>query len=406
MSDKWRTVLLLALAELLAMGLWFSASAVTPSLTLAWDLTSGQVAWLTMAVTVGFVVGALLSALTNISDIYSPRIIFGLSAFLGALATALITVSGGFTLSFLLRLLTGFALAGVYPVGMKIMATWMKEDRGLGLGILTGALAIGTASPHLISALGGIDEWRFVLYVAAALATLGGALVLFFCDLGPYRSAAAIFRWQYIGTIVKDRGMRLANFGYLGHMWELFSMWSWISLFLLASFENGDSPTAFGLSPGRAASLLTFFVVAASGPSSFLAGWLADRVGRTRITIASLLVSGTCSLIIGLFFGNSPWLVAVVALVWGFAIAPDSAQYSTAISELSDREYIGTALTLQTSMGFLLTLITVRLVPSLVEDIGWQWSFAILALGPIFGIWAMRSLMKSPDAVKLAGGRG
>lgn len=406
MSDKWKTVLLLALSELMAMGLWFSASAVTPSLSLAWDLTSGQVAWLTMAVTVGFVVGALFSALTNISDIYSPRLIFGLGAFLGALATALITVSGGFTLAFLLRLLTGFALAGVYPVGMKMMASWMKEDRGLGLGLLTGALVIGTATPHLISALGGIDEWKFVLFVAAALAAFGGILVLLFVDLGPYRSPPAKFRWQYIGDVLTDRGMRLANFGYLGHMWELFSMYSWISLFLLASFQNGRGNTAFGLQAGTAASLITFLAMAAGGPSSFMAGWLADRVGRTRITIASLLVSGACALLIGLFFGASPWLVALVALIWGFAIAPDSGQYSAAVSELADSEYMGTALTLQTSMGFLLTLVTVRIVPALVEWVGWQWSFAILAPGPVFGIWAMMSLRTSPAAAKLAGGRG
>jgi MFS family permease len=406
MDHKWRTVLLLSLAVLLAMGLWFSASAITPSLTEIWDLSSGQVAWLSMAVTVGFVVGALLSALTNISDIYPPRIVFALCAFFGAAATALITVSGGFGVAVILRFLTGFALAGVYPVGMKITSTWMKEDRGLGLGLLTGALVIGTASPHLIRALGGIENWQFVLYMAAFLAALGGVIALWIGKLGPYRGAAAKFRWRHIGEVLGDRGMRLANFGYLGHMWELFSMLTWISLFLLASFQESGHDTVWGLSAETAASLMTFLVIAASGPSSLLAGWLADRLGRTRVTIASLVVSGVCCLVIGFFFGLSPWLVFLVALVWGFAIAPDSGQYSTAVSELSDAKYTGTALTLQTGMGFLLTLVTVRLVPSLVDRIGWEWSFAFLALGPVFGIWAMRSLKQSPDAAKLAGGRG
>jgi MFS family permease len=406
MDHKWRTVLLLSLAVLLAMGLWFSASAITPTLTDIWDLSSGQVAWLSMAVTVGFVAGALLSALTNISDIYQPRLVFALCAFFGAAATALITVSGGFGVAVFLRFLTGFALAGVYPVGMKIMATWMKEDRGLGLGILTGALVIGTASPHLIRALGGIENWQFVLYMAASLAALGGVIALWIGKLGPYRGAAAKFRWRHIGEVLGDRGMRLANFGYLGHMWELFSMLTWISLFLLASFQESGHDTIWGLSVETAASLMTFLVIAASGPSSLIAGWLADRLGRTRVTIASLVVSGGCCLVIGFFFGLSPWLVFLVALVWGFAIAPDSGQYSTAVSELSDAKYTGTALTLQTGMGFLLTLITVRLVPSLVDSIGWQWSFAFLALGPVFGIWAMRQLKQSPDAAKLAGGRG
>jgi MFS family permease len=406
MNNKWRTVLLLALAELLVMGLWFSASAITPTLSTVWNLSSGQVAWLSMAVTVGFVVGAFISALTNVSDIYSRRLVFALTAFIGAASTALITLSGGFGPAVALRFLTGFALAGVYPVGMKIMATWMKEDRGLGLGLLTGALAIGVASPHLIRSLGGIANWQFVLYVAAALAALGGAIVLWIGNLGPYRGAPAKLRWRHIAEVISDRGLRLANFGYLGHMWELFSMWTWISLFLFASYQATGQATTWGLDAETAASLMTFFVIAASGPSSLAAGWFADRLGRARITIISLIVSGSCALVIGLFYGFSPWLVSLLALVWGFAIAPDSGQYSTAVSELSDPEYMGTALTLQTSLGFLLTLITVRLVPTLVEVVGWQWSFAFLALGPLFGIWAMRQLKQSPDAVKLAGGRG
>jgi MFS family permease len=406
LGKKWQTVLLLALAELLVMGLWFSASAVTPSLVSLWNLSVGQAAWLTMAVTVGFVAGAFLSALTNVSDIYSPRLILALSSFAGAAATALIPVSGGFGPAVALRFITGFAMAGVYPVGMKIMATWMKEDRGLGIGLLIGALAVGNASPHLIRALGGINNWQFVLYMAAALAALGGLIGLWVGKLGPYRTAPARFNWRYVAEVFRDRGLRLANFGYLGHMWELYSMWTWISLFLLASYEASGQAQFWGMTAAATASLMTFFVISASGPSSLLAGWLGDRLGRTRITIAILALSGTCALIIGFFFGGSPWLVTLVALVWGFAVTPDSGQYSTAVSELADPKYMGTALTLQTSMGFLLTLVTIRLVPTLVDRYGWQWSFAILALGPMFGIWAMRRLKSSPDAEKLAGGRG
>lgn len=398
--------MLLALTELLVMGLWFSASAVTPSLAGLWDLSGGQVAWLTMAVTVGFVAGALLSALTNVSDVYSPRLVLAISAFTGAAATALIAVSGGFGPAVALRFMTGFAMAGVYPVGMKIMATWMKEDRGLGIGLLIGALAVGNASPHLIRALGGIDNWQFVLYMAAALAAVGGVIGLGVGELGPYRSAPAKFNWRYIGEVFRDRGLRLANFGYLGHMWELYSMWTWISLFLLASYEASGQARFWGMPAATAASLMTFFVISASAPSSLIAGWLGDRLGRTRITMAILALSGTCALLIGFFFGASPWLVTLVALVWGFAVTPDSGQYSTAVSELCYPEYMGTALTLQTSMGFLLTLVTIRLVPTLVETIGWQWSFAVLALGPLFGIWAMHRLKLSPEASKLAGGRG
>ena len=401
-ARSYRVLLLIAVAELLAMSLWFSATAAAPELAAEWGLTAAETAWLTIAVQLGFVAGALLSAVLTLSDVVRPRYLFAGSAAAGAACTALIA---GFVTTavpaIVLRFLTGVALAGVYPPGMKLMAGWFREGRGFAIGVLVGALTVGSALPHLVRAVGGVGRPRVVLYGAAALATVGGALALR-VERGPYQAPAAPFDPGAVGRILRDRGTMLANGGYFGHMWELYAVWTWIPAYLVASVAaNGGSGESSVL-----ASLLAFGTIAVGGAGAVSAGLAADRLGRTTVTSASMLVSGLSCLAAGVLFGASLPLLVPFLLVWGFAIVADSAQFSAAVSELAEESYVGTALTLQTAMGFLLTTVSIQLVPVVVDLVGWRWAFAPLAVGPALGTLSMLALRRRPEAAHLAGGRG
>jgi MFS family permease len=406
-SEKWRQVALLALAEALAMGLWFSASAVVPQLAVEWGIDGAQQAWLTMSVQLGFVVGTLVSALLNVADrVPTPRL-FALSATAGAIANAAIPVLdaaglGGQSTAVGLRFLTGAALAGVYPPGMKLMATWCRRDRGLGIGILVGALTLGSAGPHLINALpflgaGGMPPWPRVLLVASALAVLSAVLAATSLREGPFTAGAAPFDPRAAGRVLADRPTRLVNLGYLGHQWELYAMWVWVPALLLMAYQRAGW-SAVG------ARVAGFAVIAAGAVGCVLAGGWADRIGRVKVTSLSLAVSGSCCLVAGLLIGDPGWLTAV-CLLWGFAVVADSAQFSAALTELADPRYVGTALTLQTCVGFLLTMVTLRLVPGLLGVLGWRYVFLVLAPGPVVGILSMLRLGRLPEASRMAGGR-
>ena len=405
MTTKHRHLWLLAIAQTLAMAPWFSASAVLPQLTDEWSLSTGAGSWLTISVQLGFVVGAVVSAMFNLPDRFTASRVFAWSALAAAAGTAAIPLlETGPMGAMALRFVTGASLAGVYPPGMKLVATWTKEDRGLGIGLLVGALTLGSALPHLLNAVpvgpfAGMPPWRPTLLIAAASAGLASLLGFSALRSGPHLSATAPFDWRFIGKAFSHRPTRLANGGYLGHMWELYAMWTWVPLYLLRSFEEAEPGGGAGL-----ARLAGFGVVAVGAVGAVVAGVVADRLGRTRVTIASLAISGVCAATAGFFYDN-PGFLTVLCLVWGFAVVADSAQFSAAVSELTDSRYVGTALTLQTAAGFLLTLVTIRLVPAIGELFGWKHVFLLLVPGPVLGIVSMLRLRRDPAATAMAGGR-
>ncbi len=395
-------LIVLAVAELLAMAPWFSASAVAPALAHVWHLTPAATAWLTISVQLGFVAGALVSAILTLADRLSARRLVAGSAAVAALATLGVAAAPALGVGIACRLLTGAALAGVYPPGMKIAAGWFKESRGWAIGILVGALTLGSASPHLVRWAVSPHAWRIVLVVAALSALVGGLLVLLVPSDGPHAAPSPPFSLTAAPRILQDRAVALANLGYLGHMWELYAMWTWIAVFIAASEHarrGGDADVT------ALAALTTFAVVGSGAIGCWLGGKYADRFGRTLVTSVSMLVSGICALNVGLFYGAPLIALLPILLLWGISIVADSAQFSAAVSELAPREYVGTALTLQTSLGFLLTAATIYLLPTLAGAIGWRWSMSVLAIGPAVGVWAMLALRLRPEALRLAGGK-
>src|SRR5215472_10397443 len=392
-TSSRRALFLLSLAELLAMSLWFTGTAVLPQVTKIWQSDIALGSWLTVAVQIGFAFGALTFALFNIPDIFSPITVFVASAIAAAAANAAFAWAAPHPLpAILLRGATGFFLAGVYPPGMKIIAGWFQKGRGLALGIIIGALTVGSAVPHAVNSLGAIP-WRAVVLLGSAQAVIGALIVAVAVREGPYAMPQSRLDLSQIGEIVRNRPLRLANLGYLGHMWELYSMWGWIAVIVAASSGWSKSKSE----------LETTLVIAVGAVGCIWAGAASDRLQnsietariaqRARVTVIAMGVSAACCIVGALVF-HFPLVLLLVSLIWGIAVIADSAQFSAIISEVAEKSYMGTALTLQTALGFLLTALVIRLMAAIASRFGWQVAVASMALGPVLGIWAMTGLMK------------
>ncbi len=383
-------LMLLALAELLGMALWFTGSAVGPTLAKAWSLSPSEVGWLTTAVQLGFVCGTAISAVLNLADVVPSRRLFALAAIAGAAANLPLAYTTSYAVALASRFCAGVCLAGVYPPAMKMASTWFRARRGVAVGTIVGALTIGKASPYLAQAIPGLGV--FVITSGASVSAMLAALVVWFGYRdGPYEFPSRAFSWARVRDVFAERRWRLATGGYLGHMAELYSFWTWIPSFLLAS--NAAYAARAGTAPNtRLAAVIGFGVIAVGGIGCIWGGIAADRVGRARLVTWAMAISGSCALAIGAAWAQSWWLLAPLALVWGFFVIADSAQFSVLVTESVPAHMVGTALTLQVSIGFLLTTITIQLIPPLVSVMGWQWVFPVLAVGPIAGILSIRRL--------------
>ncbi|MFZ0211174.1 MAG: MFS transporter [Candidatus Acidiferrales bacterium] len=399
-SERWGALALLATASFLEMSPWFSASSVLAQLRAVWGLSTAAGAWLTITVQFGFVAGALVSAAFNVADLVKPRRLMLYGGGAAALFNLGLLASHGVASALPLRFATGASLALVYPPSLKAMATWFRRERGAALGVMVGGLTLGSALPQLLNGLGGV-HWTWVIVTTSVLTLIGGLLAEFVGHDGPYAFPGAVFNPRESLQMLSDRGVRLVTLGYFGHMWEIYAMWTWCAAFY------ADTLRAKGArDPLRDAAFAGFATIGIGAVGCWAGGRIADSWGRSRTAAASMAVSGSCAVVIGLVAMHSFALALAVGIVWGFAVVGDSAQFSTMITEIADQSYVGTALTLLLAVGFTLTAATIWLVPIVRDAHGWAWAFALLAPGPAMGVVAMLKLMRSPEAVRIAGGRG
>lgn len=393
---RWRQLALLATAELLGMSVWFAGSAAAPELRVRLALSAAETGWITSTVQLGFVAGTLLAAILNLADILPLRWYVAGCAVLAAAANAALISSHSFAAAIVGRAITGMALAGVYPPAMKMAATWFRAERGLAIGAIVGALSVGKAVPYLLEG-GGRLPFGAVVAVPSLAALVAAVLVGGWYREGPHAFPARPFSWGLVGTVAGDPVLRRITGGYLGHMWELYAFWAWLPTFLAASFAARVAAAAASTHPFAIGSAgeWAFACIALGGLGCVWGGSTADRIGRAPVVRRALLVSGACCVASALAFGGPRWLVIGVCLVWGIAVITDSAQFSAMVTEHAPAHAVGTALTLQTSLGFLLTVGSIQLVPVIGAATGWRWALVVLSLGPAAALWSVRRVPTS-----------
>ncbi|WP_066288459.1 MFS transporter [Bacillus sp. FJAT-29937] len=384
-QGSWRALIWIGLSELCALSLWYSASVIAPELIKVWNFSPNSEAWLSASVPIGFVFGALFSSYIGVADRFNARKVLAVSALQGAILNALLIVIDSSFFGILLRILTGVTLAGVYPIAVKILSEWFPKKRGLAIGILIASLTLGSSLPHFVVVFFSSLSWKFVIICTSVLALISAFIVYFILEDAPVKSKKVPFSLNLIKKVVMNKQVMFANYGYFGHMWELYAMWTWLPAFLTSSFLIYSPEIPHWFIP-----LSSFTSIGiAGGIGCVVGGLISDKIGRANLTIISMIISALCSIIIGFTYGQFIWLTLIVSIIWGMSVISDSAQFSAAVLEKAEDEYVGTALTFQMCIGFLFTIFSINLIPIIQRIVGWEWVFAILAIGPIVGIITM-----------------
>jgi MFS family permease len=384
-KNRWMALTLIGIAVIFSLSLWFSASVITPELNKSWSLTSFQNSLLSASIPIGFVIGAFFSSYFGLSDRYNIRKLFAISAISGAFFNGFLIFVEYASIGILFRILTGVTLAGVYPTSVKMIAHWFPKQRGLATGILIAALTLGSSLPHFISIFTVNLDSSWILTISSTLAILAAILIYFL--LPDIRLVSINSSWSIsvFGKIIKNKPVMLVNYGYFGHMWELYAMWTWLPLFLTASFlrSNPNADPWLGM-------FVAFVTIGIAGGIGCIAGGIvADKIGRANLTIISMSISAICAIMIGFTFGGVMWLTIMVSIFWGASVIADSAQFSVGVTEFAEAELTGTALTIQMCIGFLITILSINLIPIFQEMVGWRFVFILLSIGPIIGIISM-----------------